>query len=97
MYNVLDVFLTARFQLRTLKERSKTEMFRSRGQRAGHGGRSPWCGSKDIGLKRSDPLKQELRFEQGKKFQDMLDNIAGFSAKKEQSVVSDYEDYFSDA
>ena len=57
-------------------------MFRSRGQRAGHGGRSPWCGSEDIGLKGSDPLKQELRFEQGKKFQDMLDNIAGFSAKR---------------
>ena len=97
MYIVLDVFLTASFQLRTLKERSKTEMFRSRGHKAGHRGRSPWCGRKDIDLKRSAPLKQELRFEQGKKFQDMLDKVSGFSVKKEQSVVSDYEDYFSDA
>ena len=96
---MLDVFLTARFQLRTLKERSKTEMFRIRGHWAGHVGRSrsPWCGSKDIGLKRSDPLKQELRFEQGKKFQDMLDKVGGFSDKKEQSVVSGCEDYFSEA
>ena len=97
MYIVIDVFLTIAFQLRTLKERSKTEMFRSRGQRAGHVGRSPWCGSKKIGLKRSAPLKREFHFEQGKNFQDMLDNVGGFSAKKEQSVVSDCEDYFSDA
>ena len=96
---MLDVFLTASFQLRTLKERSKTEMFRIRGHWAGHVGRSrsPWCGSKDIGLKRYAPLKQEFRFEQDKKFQDMLEKVRGFSVKKEQSVVSDYEDYFSDA
>ena len=72
-------------------------MFRSRGQRAGHGGRSPWCGSEDIGLKGSAPLKRELRFEQGKKFQDMLDKVGGSSVKREQSAVSDCEDYFSEA
>ena len=80
-----------------LKERSKTEMYRSRGYRAGHGGRSPWCGNKVFDLKVSAPLKQELRFEQGKKFRDMLDKVGGFSVKKEQSAVSDCEDYFSEA
>ena len=82
-----------------LKERSKTEVFRSRGQRAGHGGgtRSPWCGSRDISLKGSAP-KRELRFEQDQKFVDMLDKVDGFSVKREQSVVvSDCEDYFSEA
>jgi len=89
----------ASFQLRMLKERSKTEMFPSRGYRAGHGGRSrsPWCGNKVFDLKVSAPLKQELRFEQGKKFRDMLDKVGGFSVKREQSVVSDCEDYFSEA
>ena len=94
-----DLFLTARFQLRMLKERSKTEVFRSRGHRAGHGGgsRSPWCGSRDIGLKGSAP-KRELRFEQDQKFVDMLDKVDGFSVKREQSVaVSDCEDHFSEA
>ena len=80
-----------------LKERTKTEVFPSRGNWDGHGGRSPWCGSEDIGLKGSDPLKQELRFEQGKKFQDMLDKVGGSSVKREQSAVSDCEDYFSEA
>jgi len=89
----------ASFQLRMLKERSKTEVFPSRGHRAGHGGmtRSPWCGSRDIGLKGSAP-KRELRFEQDQKFVDMLDKVDGFSVKREQSVVvSDCEDYFSEA
>ena len=80
-----------------LKERTKTEVFPSRGNWAGHGGRSPWCGNKVFGLKGSAPLKRELRFEQGKKFQDMLDKVGGFSVKREQSVVSDCEDYFSEA
>ena len=42
-------------------------------------------------------VETKLRFEQGKKFQDMLDKVGGSSVKREQSAASDCEDHFSEA
>ena len=89
------------FQLRRLKERSKTEMSsrrvswaeQSRGRRT-----SPWCGGlfhpsglpKEYGQKQAHYQSKEI-------FQDMLVNIRGAGVEREHTPVSDREEYFSDA
>ena len=89
------------FQLKRLKERSKTEMSsrrvswaeQSRGRRT-----SPWCGGlfhpsglpKEYGQKQAHYQSKEI-------FQDMLVNIRGAGVEREHTPVSDREEYFSDA
>jgi len=90
----------ASYQLRRLKERSKTEMSsrrvswveQSRGRRT-----SPWCGGlfHPSGLPKEYGQKQ-ARYQSKEIFQDMLVNIRGAEVERGRTPDTDCEEYFSD-